>query len=247
MTPVSADRPIYGNSPIVEAVIDFRCGNPSTLSFRDIARTAQEITSLGYSEAGESILIVQRIASDGGSQRTESKVGVVLRSADEKYIVQLQLEGFSCSRLPPYPRWEAFLVEAKRLWEIYRAAAAPEVIRRVGIRYVNRLEIGSPGIDDLRPFLNLHPVTPWGLTTPPADFFMQIRQPQEGGIMLVINESTVQNVELSKAAVILDLDGFVEAEMPVDPEIWNLVEDLHVKVENAFEASLTNRLRELIR
>lgn len=248
MPPVSADRRIYERSPIVEAIIDLRCGNPSTLTFRDVARTAAEIAATGYSEAGESVQVVQKFAPDGGSQRTETKVGVALRSGDEKYVVQLQIDGFSCSRLHPYPQWETFRAEAQRLWAIYRAAARPESIQRVGIRYVNRLEIGSPTINDLRPFLSLHPVTPWSLTSPPSEFFLQIRQPQEGGSMLLVNESTLLHQATGQAAVLLDLDAFVAREIPVDENvIWNLVEDLHVKVEHAFEASITDRVRDLIR
>lgn len=246
--PVPAERRIYRNAPIVEAVIDLRCGTPSSLTFRDIARVAETIAAFGYTQTGETVQVVQTMGSDGSSERSETKVGVALQSVDQKYVIQLQMQGFSCSRLYPYPRWEAFLDEAKRLWEVYRDAVQPESVRRVGIRYVNRLEVDAPVIDDFRPFLNLHPVTPWGLTTPPAGFFLQIRQPLSDGSMLLVNETTVQNAGTGQVAVVLDLDAFLEREMPVDEhDVWNLVEALHVKVEAAFEASITDRVRQLIR
>ena len=65
--------------------------------------------------------------------------------------------------------------------------------------------------------------------------------------MLLINETVAQNSGTAPVAIVLDLDAFLEREMPSgESDLWNLVEDLHVNVEEAFEASITDQMRELI-
>jgi uncharacterized protein (TIGR04255 family) len=248
MTSVPPWRRIYENAPIVEAVIDIRCANPQTLSLRNLSGLSEELAP-EYVPYADAIEIHEVRTAEGNHSRTERKMGFALRALDEKRIVQFQLEGFAFSRLAPYPRWEVFISEAEHLWQKYKRTTLPVAVRRVGVRYINRLEIGTPVIDDLRPFLNLHPVTPWGLTSPPAGFFMQVKQPQGlGERMLVVNEATVQNTETGRVAIVLDLDAFAERDFDVDDTaIWNLVEELHVSAGAAFEASITDKVRELIR
>jgi uncharacterized protein (TIGR04255 family) len=70
--------------------------------------------------------------------------GLRFRAANQPQIVQFFRDLFSFTRLSPYNDWEAFSEEAMRLLGIHQEVARPSIVQRLGIRFINRIEI-SPG------------------------------------------------------------------------------------------------------
>lgn len=245
MSSLPPEREIYSRAPIVEAVIDIRCVTRSDLTVRELATAVEEAVPDSEEEL-QTLEITETRSNDGTRTKTERVVGVLRRSADGRRAVQMQLGGASVSRLAPYDRWEAFTQDAKSSWELYLAVAKPEHIKRAAVRYINRLEIGDPEITDLSSWVRVLPVTPWTLSTPPSGYILRVRRPLDDGVMLVLISSTVQHAETKAAALVLDLDVFIERAIAPN-EVWNLIERLHVEVEKTFEACITDRVRELIR
>lgn len=244
---VSPDREIYQHSPIVEAVIDIRLVNRPNLTINDLDLFAEKL-SVPFGDVSRAIEVTEEMRTDGSRSKTERPVGLLLRhSTDARQVLQIQLEGFSFSHLAPYERWERFRDEAQEWWNQYAAVAEPQLVRRVGVRYINRLEVGGTVIDDLTPFVNVHPVTPWQLTSPPSGFSLQLRVPLDRGANILLNEATVRNPKTREMAILVDLDAFTETEMSPSDDVWNVVEGLHVEIEKAFEAVITDRVRERIR
>ena len=71
--------------------------------------------------------------------------GLRCESADHVHITQFNRDGFVFSRLRPYDRWEQFHAEAIRLWKIHRDLAAPSGVQRLGLRFINRIELPVDG------------------------------------------------------------------------------------------------------
>ncbi len=71
--------------------------------------------------------------------------GLRCESADHVHIAQFNRDGFVFSRLRPYDHWEQFHGEAMRLWNIHRDLAHPSVIQRLGLRFINRIELSGDG------------------------------------------------------------------------------------------------------
>jgi len=235
-----SDRPIYSKSPITEAVIDIR-----TLSSSLTTRALRELALDGFAHAGELIEIEQTISPEGES-RVKRAVGVAYRSTAANLVVQLRLEGFSCSKLAPYDRWESFSDTARALWLKYLEVSKPEVTTRAAVRFINRIPIPAP-LRDFKEFVTVHPATPWDLTAPPAGVFLQVRRMLEPDVSLVVNETVVAS-ETGGVAIVLDFDVFCELELEFDSEaVWNQIERLHVLADEAFESSITERVRSEIR
>jgi uncharacterized protein (TIGR04255 family) len=79
--------------------------------------------------------------------------GLRCESADHLHIAQFNRDGFVFSRLRPYDHWEQFQGEAMRLWRIYQDLSSPSGIQRLGLRFINRIELpvdGPPPDDYLR-------------------------------------------------------------------------------------------------
>lgn len=243
---VPATREIYGRAPVVEAAIDIRCINRPTFAIADLASVSATLSDT-FDEEADLFEREVELHADGTKRVTERPVGVMLRGREKpQTVVQLQIGGAAFSRLSPYERWEPFRDDAKKIWEVYARAATPQVVNRVGVRYINSIEVGTT-IDDLRAFLNVYPVAPWKLASPPAGFSLQVRNSVED-VNLVINEGTTRHAETKQFGILLDIDAFVQHEALGDMvELWNVVERLHVVVEEAFERSITDRTRELIR
>ena len=243
---LSANREIYSRAPVMEAAIDIRCTNRPNFTVSDIALLGASLSS-DFREQGEIVEKSEEFRADGSRRTTERPIGLMFRRNDGRGVVQLQVEGFTYSRVAPYERWEPFRDDGKRLWDIYSETSKPQGINRLGVRYINRIGIGTATFGDVASFLKVYPVTPWG-SEPPIGFTVQVRHAQGENMGLVVNVGTLQNPLTREAAILLDLDASFQTEMAPDSGgVWNMLEQLHVIAEEAFEASITDRVRELIR
>ncbi len=96
--------------------------------------------------------------------------GLRCESADHVHIAQFNRDGFVFSRLRPYDHWEQFHGEAIRLWNIHRGLAHPSGIQRLGLRFINRIElpVDGPRPDD---YLHMPAEVLTGVSLSRAGFF----------------------------------------------------------------------------
>jgi uncharacterized protein (TIGR04255 family) len=161
--------------------------------------------------------------------------------------VQFRVNGFTFSRLAPYQTWEQFRNEAAELWSSYRAIVGPLPIVRVGLRYVNQLDLPAD-LRDFRDFIRSYPEISSDLPQQLAGFFMQVQIPQqELGAMLILNESMVPPPRPDIVSVVLDIDVFKQGlELESDRDLWSTMETLRLRKNLVFEGCITNNTRELI-
>lgn len=69
--------------------------------------------------------------------------GVRMRSATHPYVAQFSRDGLIFSRLRPYENWDSFILEARRLWEVFVELGSPSEIQRLDVRFVNRIPTAS--------------------------------------------------------------------------------------------------------
>jgi len=143
--------------------------------------------------------------------------GTLFIGRDERQIAQFRLDGFTFSRLAPYPEWESVREEALRLWRAYRVLAPDARVTRVAVRYVNRLKLPLP-VGDLGDYLTLRPELPsevGGI----SGFFVHLEIPQPDiSAMLIINEAIAEPPTEQRLAVLLDFDLFRDTALPGNDE-----------------------------
>lgn len=136
--------------------------------------------------------------------------GFRCESADHVHIAQFNRDGFVFSRLRPYDHWEQFHAEAIRLWKIHRDLAAPSGVQRLGLRFINRIELP---VDGPRPDDYLHmpsEVLP-GMPLSRADFFHRDVLAVPGYPYIVVIVRTVQPIQAGGGkgfGLLLDIDVF---------------------------------------
>ncbi|MFN7412468.1 MAG: TIGR04255 family protein [Dolichospermum sp.] len=241
-------RKHYSHAPITEAVINIQAQLSPKVKL-DVLWQMYSNIQTEYPKC-EDVFILQGqmiVAATVESTATQSQIGYRVLSSDQKHIIEMRLDGFSFSRLAPYDCWENFRDEAQRLWSIYQSLTYPQAITRLAIRYINRLDIPLP-VGDLQEYLRTFPEVSGNLPQGLSGYFMQLQIPQDNlGAMLVINQAIVTPPTEEVVSILLDLDLFVEQNIANNElGIWELLEQMHTQNNQAFEACITERTRELI-
>jgi uncharacterized protein (TIGR04255 family) len=198
------DWPHLPNAPIKEAILDIQATLPATIGLKQLEQMHDAIRD-GYPKKKARKRVEGSLDLDSGEFRpSPAKVdGYLFLSEDERQIVQARLDGFTVNKLKPYATWEALVAEAKTMWSRYVDAAHPEVIKRISLRYVNRLELPFP-ITDLKQYVGTCPDIAPGIPQAVSGFFMrlQIPYPNLEGVVVIITE-TVEPVEAAPSGEVL--------------------------------------------
>jgi len=240
----------FPKAPIKEAVLDLRVELPPTVSLDQLS-TFQERIRERYPQKRERKHWEATLGfNEGGLQAPVSKGGVdgfLFSSADGLNIVQARLDGFTFNRLHPYDRWDTFRDEAMRLWEHYVQIATPTAVKRLALRYINRLELPLP-FKDFKEFIlttpEIAPALPQGLKT----FFMRLEIPHDSYQAVAIITETMESVSNAVLPLIFDIDVIRETTgSPSNSEIWQAFEQLRDFKNEIFFNSITEKAKELFR
>src|SRR5258706_1603616 len=209
-------------APIVEAVIEIRARSAKVLEEGSL-RTVIEPKLAGYSFLDSLREYHGEVKFEGGkvpSQKVQDVgwKGVRFRSVDLKHIVQFNRDGFVFSRLEPYLTWEQLQTESQKLWNIYKDLAEPVEIQRLGLRYINRIELPS-GELLFEQYIQRPPSPPHGLELPFHGFMHKdtLAVPSHPYAINIIR--TIQQLNGGAdvgVALILDIDVLTIQDFDVD-------------------------------
>jgi uncharacterized protein (TIGR04255 family) len=237
----------YNNAPITEAVIDLKVNPRSDVALADVEKIGDHERSkyplckpmklaLGQFSVGEEVSAVAR------SEQT----GFAFTSSDGRQIFQSLKDGFTLSRLAPYESWEPFRDEARRLWSAYRASTRPHSVRRVAVRYINRIDLPT-ATADLKVYFRTSPEISPDLPQNLAGFFMRVALRLEDiKATALIQQGVMEPPQPGMVSIVLDIDLFRIDDVPQDDtEIWAYLEILRSQKNAIFEACITDPTREL--
>lgn len=236
------------NAPIKEGLIDLRISPRSDFILPQIQKIADLVP--GYRQQGL-IYQIETTLTLGDDSETESKrtlaTGVRFQSADERFIAQFGIGGFTLSRLPPYETWGSLVEEASRLWRIYVEVAEPELVTRVATRFINDLQLPMLEGEDFENYLTASPKIPPGLPQAVLGFLQRvvITDPTTQSLANVI-QVLQEGPRQGKVPVILDIDVYKAIEFaPSDHHLWETLEALRIFKNTIFFESLQEKAVEL--
>ena len=243
--------PHLPSAPIVEAVLDIRAKSMVPLE-ETAAREFLEarLGDYGFMDSQQEFSHQVKIGADGPSQQITTRVwkGVRFRSADAKIIAQYNRDGFVCSRLAPYQDWPTFRDESLRLWNIFIEMAKPEEINRLGLRFINRIELPVGEVNFER-YINPAPKSPKDLDLPFYGFLYQetLAVPDHPYAINLIR--TVQPPQdTGRIAIIIDIDVFtVEGVDFKEDRIKGMLEEMRWLKDKTFFGSVTENALEAFR
>jgi len=239
-------QPPYKRPPITEAVIEVRFAKVF-----DIAgdhKVVKKFRTL-YSGYQELIDYDVKIEISGSIPTTDAIPHTVHRfsSPDMTQLLILKDSSFAVSQLAPYQGWDEFLHRFVRDWKAWKRLMGFQEIKRIGVRYINRIDIPFSGpILEHEEYLKVYPELP-DVFGPTLAYAVQALLPLEDmKCVLNLNTAIVTSPLLNHTSFLIDQDIAKEVDLPQnDKGIYSLLNGIREKKNNVFELCITDKAREL--
>ena len=237
--------PQYKRPPITEAVIEIRL--EQSLTRTEVDNLHQRFKS-EYAFSEDFVAFgVEVVPAARRASFEEQSSGYRLSSADRTDVLLVTSGHMTCSRLAPYVGWDKFRARAEAHWRTWKRVAGYRKIKRIGVRFINRIDIPAAAgkVVEIRDYLRVYPEA--SAVERMVGYAMQISGIlEEDNCRLVINSGLVPSPLVDHASVVLDVDVSREGDPPQrDDEMWALIDRIRLHKNCIFEASVTDKAREL--
>jgi uncharacterized protein (TIGR04255 family) len=166
-------------------------------------------------------------------------------SEDEKSLVQITNDVISINKLKPYDKWDSFKGTILQSLSAFVEINQPKAIRRIGTRYINRIEITVDHID-LDEYLLAVPGLPKEIPQVFDKWVQRVEVPFPCNGRLILQSGSIREKGIEGVAFLLDLDFIIEGPEPMSlGSAEEMIEFAHHSVEDAFEACITDKTRKL--
>ncbi len=237
----------YKNPPVVEALCEiFFDGSQwdSTLPGLFFDRIKNEYPK---KKELEQIGVEVNVSKDvQGSRVLRGNQRIQFMKNDGSQLVQVERDLLVVNQLRPYPRFEDWKPKIDAMLAIYKELAKPNSIKRIGVRYINRVVIPSDKFK-MEDYFCLYPEVPQSLGAMHGKFMMRLEiPPKHKGHLLVITFATTPIESPEVSAEMFDLYNICTMAHPSSPEqVDKCIMEAHENIEMAFENSITNKTRAL--
>lgn len=245
----------YRNPPIEEALCEFHF-DPS--EEWDLTIPGKLHTALGDEYSGKprhqnevQVGITVQDGKPAALQHDEGLKRVLLVTNDDTRMVGIGRDVVSIHMLRPYQGtadpseggWDEFRRRIQRTLDAYWKVAEPNGVRRVGIRYVNRINIPqeSANLEDyLRYTLPDVPELPNRV----RQYVSRTEFVYDDEVRLILSRANIPNA--NSIQILLDLDVIWQTETAIGKsDSVKMAQDLRDRERAAFEAIITDKSRRL--
>ena len=246
MTPKPKKRALvprqpYSKPPIVEAVIEFRLGEP--LSARLVAKVSRKLKGgYGTTKERKEVTVQLNVEHPENHHRSEATV-FEHASNDQTDVLVVKPTNLVWSRRAPYEGWYNFVARVRR--EMHVALDVIGVRRpvRIGLRYINRIDVPGDGPVPSTSTFRYEDYITINLTLPAridpiGGYLWRIeREFPEHALVATLQSATLVPELPDMMSFLLDIDVFTNGETP------NRIDDIFAKLEDM--RNLKNELFEL--
>lgn len=193
---------------------------------------------------------VQVDGTGGTAKLTQQSSGFRLNNDDQAEVALILANGLATARLAPYPGWEAFRDRARTNWSEWRRASSARQPTRIGIRYVNRIDVPTAGGQiDLSKYLAFRPLVP--NISGQRSFSGYLQQ------VTLLTDSPPWSATITSAVVtpapllnhislLLDIDLFRTNDIPANEDaLWRVTDDARPLKNRIFESCINDEARRL--
>ena len=240
---------LYENPPVVEAICEFRFEPSQPWDWTIPGLVYDKVKSEFPRKRQRNVVEVEMQAEQHHvAQRVKGGVAQMqfLRD-DERALIQVGPDLLTVNHLKPYPKWSIYQAMIVNALQVYRQVANPRGLERIGLRYINRMEVPGPAFE-IEDYIQAVPRVPQPMPQAFRLFIQRVEIPFERANGLLILQSALGVPEENKSALMLDLDfGTLDARSMTLDAVMDWVRQAHDEVENAFEACITPQARALFK
>jgi uncharacterized protein (TIGR04255 family) len=161
-------------------------------------------------------------------------------------MVQVGRDLVVVNQLRPYPRFEEWSPVVLDMTSIYRELAKPTGVTRIGIRYINRIEIPEVAFQ-MGKYFQLYAEIPNALGGSHRAFMIRVEIPPfHRDHQLVVTFGSAPREKDGTSAFLLDLYNiFVPKRGQDSGAVEKYLDEGHDNLERAFEAIITDATRQI--
>lgn len=238
----------YNNPPIVEAVFDIRVSNTQINDVSEIESLKNTLLSefpisnkrINFQGKIELNVKENKISSSGASNIS----GYIFSNKENNRKIQFRTDGYTCNFLNPYTSWNEFSTLGYKYWKLYKDFAKPDVITRIALRYINRIELPLDN-SEFENFLTGVPRIPKSMPQTFDRYFIQMKIPCEDKDVNATISQTFENPESNYLPFIIDIDVFQQLIIPSEENLEEKFNKLREIKNKIFEDLITEKTREL--
>jgi uncharacterized protein (TIGR04255 family) len=240
--------PPYPKPPIIESVIHLAVvGNAALDELQKLARRFAK----DYPQQQTLTNIDVTLNTTGGPATVQQRpTGFRVLSVDQADLVLLFPDGVATARLAPYPGWEHLRDRARTAWGVWRRNIGGGALKRIGVRYINRVDVPIKEAQALETetYLRVGPRIPDFSKHALTGYVVQATRPTELEHWSVsVTSSIVSPAPLiNRVSLLLDIDIFRIEQIPGrEAELWECIEQVRPLKNAIFEACITDDARRL--
>jgi uncharacterized protein (TIGR04255 family) len=242
----------YANPPIIEALCELTFELPSDTHVNLVTLPGLLQANLGKVYPG--IPRQQRLQSitlESGEDPSQIRIQdqpfrLQLVNEDSTRVLSVGQNTLAVSALRPYgdEGWEGeFKPRISEALAAYMEIASPISVIRIGVRYINKIEVPEPFVDASDYFTRSHDRYEGCRLTA---FLNRLEFEQPDKIKILLTHGTVNPTPPNRAAYLLDIDTIWDAS-PLEQQesVIEKIDELHDRGGKIFEEFITDKAREL--
>ncbi len=237
----------YKKPPLVEAVCEFRL-TPDTPWDLTIPGLFYERVKNAFPQREQRVVQEIELSQEpqGLRQQIRTSERIVLFTEDRKMLIQLGPRLLTVNALRPYPTWQGFKPRIEMAWKSLEDVVEIKGLQRVGLRYINRVELFAPKVE-VEQYFEFYPFVGPRLPQNMVSFIAGSEfSYAEGRDNCRVQLTPEPHFSEGRSAFILDIDYFLAQPTAIKfSDVLGWIEEAHNRVEEVFEGCITDLLREL--
>jgi uncharacterized protein (TIGR04255 family) len=237
---------VYSRAPITEAVIEVRVKTP--LDAAQLDRLAARFARR-YPAPLQKMFDINVEVGEVASKANQNLTGYRMSTSEGAKVLLLGWSSIATAKIAPYAGWEQLVEDAQNNWEIWLKIVGWQPLARIGVRYVNRLDIPTTTRIELTDYITVQPSLPRELDSGIVHFAMNLTIPLGAeGERLIINAGSVTSPIIGNQSLIVDIDVSRDTGLPEDDDgLWSYISSLRDVKNRVFEACITDKTRALFK
>jgi uncharacterized protein (TIGR04255 family) len=242
----------YPRPPIVEAVIERRFATPVDF---DLVSELRKKFGREFPAVDQTAEFYFAFGSEGVQpQLRQTPVGYRLVHKAGTDIVVLTTQAIAYSRLAPYPGWTAFCARASEVFAVAHGVTGYVPLGRIGVRYVNRLDIRREKEDDLstplrvEDYMLVYAQYPRDVISARGFTLQCVFDLPDAACIGTINVGSVPSPLPGHESFVFDIDIGRNSDVPQNErDIRELMDTIRSEKNRIFESCLTDRMKDHFR
>lgn len=233
---------VFERAPLTEAACEFRFSPASAWDWTVPGILYDRIKEQFPQKRQQHLVDVEVTFSQETAKPNVSRAPGMMQllTEDGSAMVQLGPNLLAINQLQRYPGWDSFRTLILTQFDNYLDVAAPSSLVRLGLRYINRVEVPEHQVD-LDKYFTVYPPVPPGGPQVYKRFLQQVELEASEDDTLKLSFGSVEGSPVS--TFVLDLDFYRLGEWPIEAaRDW--IDLAHERVEQSFFACFTDAAHE---